>query len=599
MLELEWIGDLDGDAACVAVTDAHSRVLQAQAEEFYLAAHWADLHAGEALADERRRTGRRVLPGMERAKRLGADGTPLVAEFAAMELGALLGMGHVAADHLIRDALNVRHRHPQLWAALAEGRGRVWQARKVAQRCAAAGLDQDQARWVDAQTTPYVASLPWGRFESLVEAKIVEADPDAAEERAKAAAMARFVRTGQSSEYGIKTLIARANAGDVIFFQAMVDRIAQILLQQGDLDSADVRRSKAVGILGNPLRALALLEWGAQQATGGSNANDDAGASDDTAGDDSSDDAGDAGDGSDGGGSDGGGDPEVIGEGDVHPSQNDADDPIPEPHPCPGCGGTGSTTGQLTDQMTGDPTPFTKPSQVDPRKLLPNATLYVHISEEMLRGAEGVARVEGVGPVTRQQVIDFLGHTSVRTVPVLDLASQAPVDGYEVPGRMADAAHLRNPACVSPWASNLSRRKDNDHPVPYLAPDKGGPPGQTGLHNLARLGRFAHRVKTHGRWRLRQTGPGIYEWTSPHGYRFRVDGEGTHPLGKGTNERASAPPEEPVRTDPAGRDGCSRSGRPRRPLTRHVVSVTRVGSGWMETYQAPVTVEVDPSFQRV
>ena len=35
MLELEWIGDLDGDAACVAVTDAHARVLQAQAEEFY------------------------------------------------------------------------------------------------------------------------------------------------------------------------------------------------------------------------------------------------------------------------------------------------------------------------------------------------------------------------------------------------------------------------------------------------------------------------------------------------------------------------------------------------------------------------------------
>ncbi len=186
---------------------------------------------------------------MERAKQVGADGTPLVAEFAAMELGALLGMGHVAADHLVRDALNVRHRHPQLWAALAEGRGRVWQARKVAQSCAAAGLDLDQARWVDAATTPYVASLPWGRFESLVEAKIIEADPQAAEERAKAAAMARFVRTGQSTEYGIKTLIARANAGDVIFFQAMVDRIAQILLLKGDADTADVRRSKAVGIL--------------------------------------------------------------------------------------------------------------------------------------------------------------------------------------------------------------------------------------------------------------------------------------------------------------------------------------------------------------
>ena len=250
--------------------------------------------------------------------------------------------------------------------------------------------------------------------------------------------------------------------------------------------------------------------------------------------------------------------------------------------------------------VTGDPGACVKPPAVDPRKLLPNATLYIHMSEAMLRGEGGVARIEGVGPVTRDQVIEFLGHTNVRALPVLDLAAQAPVDGYEVPQRMDEAAHLRNPACVSPWATHLSRRKDNDHPVPYLPPARGGPPGQTGLHNLARLGRFPHRVKTHGRWRLRQTGPGVYEWTSPHGYRFQVDGSGTHPLGKDpatdrANADASAGAGEPIRTDHANRDSCSR--RPRRPLTRHVVSVVRVGSGWMETYQPPFTIEVDEGFK--
>src|SRR5690606_35828294 len=49
---------------------------------------------------------------------------------------------------------------------------------------------------------------------------------------------------------------------------------AQLLLLQGDSDSADVRRSKAVGILANPLRALALLEWGARQATAASAGSD-------------------------------------------------------------------------------------------------------------------------------------------------------------------------------------------------------------------------------------------------------------------------------------------------------------------------------------
>src|SRR6185503_817385 len=72
--------------------------------------------------------------------------------------------------------------------------------------------------------------------------------------------LSRFVSTGQSDEFGLKTLIVRANAGEVIFFVAMCDRIAQCLLADGDTDPVDVRRSKAVGILAQPALALALLE---------------------------------------------------------------------------------------------------------------------------------------------------------------------------------------------------------------------------------------------------------------------------------------------------------------------------------------------------
>jgi hypothetical protein len=47
--------------------------------------------------------------------------------------------------------------------------------------------------------------------------------------------------------------------------------------------------------------------------------------------------------------------------------------------------------------------------------------------------------------------------------------------------------------------------------------------------------RFGHRVKTHGRgFRLRQPEPGIYLWRTPHGYRFRTDHTGSHPLGRDT-----------------------------------------------------------------
>jgi hypothetical protein len=40
-----------------------------------------------------------------------------------------------------------------------------------ARACVRAGLDQDRAGWVDAQTTPYVTTLPPGRFLALVEAR--------------------------------------------------------------------------------------------------------------------------------------------------------------------------------------------------------------------------------------------------------------------------------------------------------------------------------------------------------------------------------------------------------------------------------------------
>jgi hypothetical protein len=186
---------------------------------------------------------------------------------------------------------------------------------------------------------------------------------------------------------------------------------------------------------------------------------------------------------------------------------------------------------------------FRKP--VDPRRLLPHATLYVHLTDRMLTRPDGggVARVEGVGPATRQQVIDLLGHTNVRVVPVIDLNHQVPVDAYEVPTGLAEALHLLAPACTSPWSANLSRTKDSDHVIPYQDPDQGGPPGQTRLGNLAPLHRFPHRVKTHGNWHLTQLAPGIYQWTSPHGHRYRVDHHGTHPLGKTDHATQKEEPE--------------------------------------------------------
>ncbi len=505
MFDSEWIGDLDAAGACEAVRDTQAELREREWREIALAAHWAVLHSPETLPA---RTGPAV-PGAEGVKQLGGLGTPRVTEFACAELAVLMGTGFISADNLMRDALDLAHRHPHMWATLAAGQGRVWKARKVAKLVHAAGLDLTAARVVDAATTPHVDTLPWASFERLVTAEIIAVDPAAAEDRRRAR-RARAVRgsAGQCDEHGLKTLIARAEAGEVIVFIAMCDRIAQILALQGDTSPAGARRARAIGILAQPATALALLQHHANRTPTHTN---------DT----------DSGTGE-------------TGEPLCDSQQDDPEEPVEEepveeePPPCPTCGnGTGAI-----------------PFPVDPDKLRPKAVLHLRISQEALRARRGVAVLEnhGVGPITVGEAIDLLGHCQVTIRPILDLRDQLPVDTYEIPTAMRQTLRLSRPSSVFPWSQSATHphpgsHTDLDHTTPYLPMHAGGPPGQTRIENLGPMTRFAHRIKTHAPgWRHHQPTPGIYLWRTPHGYWYQVDNTGTRPLGKDPDLTAHAPP---------------------------------------------------------
>ena len=58
------------------------------------------------------------------------------------------------------------------------------------------------------------------------------------------------------------------------------------------------------------------------------------------------------------------------------------------------------------------------------------------------------------------------------------------------------------------------------------------------MSNLGPLGRFGHRLKTHGRWRLKQPEPGTYLWRSPERRYYMVDHTGTHTLPKTLGDAA-------------------------------------------------------------
>ena len=242
--------ELDAAGTLAAAEANEHALITAEARRLQIAAHWADLHPGEGVVESR-------LPGTEHPIRLGGDGTPTVGDFAAAELGCALRMSDGSAARLIGDALDLRHRLPLVWAAGQAGQAPAYQARRDRRRHR--HLSCEQAALVDQQIAPSLGAVSWGRLQTLLEAASYQADPIGAEEQAAAAARERFVRLGRRSEHGLKLIIARATAGDAIWFKATVDRIAEILARQGDTDPVDIRRSKAIGILAQPAHALQLL----------------------------------------------------------------------------------------------------------------------------------------------------------------------------------------------------------------------------------------------------------------------------------------------------------------------------------------------------
>jgi hypothetical protein len=84
------------------------------------------------------------------------------------------------------------------------------------------------------------------------------------------------------------------------------------------------------------------------------------------------------------------------------------------------------------------------------------------------------------------------------------------------------------PADVFPFASNTTREIQIDHTEAY---DEHGPPGQSRIGNYGPMTGFHHRVKTHGRWVVKQPFPGTYLWRDPYGAMYLVDHTGTRRVG--------------------------------------------------------------------
>jgi len=161
----------------------------------------------------------------------------------------------------------------------------------------------------------------------------------------------------------LKLIIARAAAGDAIWFKATIDRIADILNRDGDDDPVEVRRSKAIGILAQPAQALQLLcehqgdEW------------------------------------------DGAAEPAAAAE--AAETEHDAEPAdLAEPADVADAAATAEADENAEPDVVADHQSLRlEPPAFDPDRARPRAVVYVHLSSEALTDGAGVARVEDVGPV--------------------------------------------------------------------------------------------------------------------------------------------------------------------------------------------------------
>ena len=231
----DWIEELDAQMAADALVAVHQEVRAAEAKQFVLAAHWADLHAGHDFADEvtgtparhaaggadprrpQRVCGR--VPGDRGVRRGRAGGADRSVDGGRGAADRRRGGGAAPAPAAVE-------RHPGGARPGVGGRQGGPPVHPGAARRPRRPSGSTPRR------TPYVTTLPPKRFLDLVEAKIIAGRPRGGRGTGAGQGVGAVRARGQTDEDGLRTLVARAHAGDITYVVAVLDRIAVILAER-------------------------------------------------------------------------------------------------------------------------------------------------------------------------------------------------------------------------------------------------------------------------------------------------------------------------------------------------------------------------------
>ena len=229
MLKDAVVEEMSEDAVLDTAAELATAAQRAEVGLLRVAYRWAVLHdpARPGVLDPKVA----VLPGREKARQYGGEGTAPVSEFAAAELGVRIGRTTHAAASLIADAQDLHHRHPVLWARVVAGEVRSSYARFVVTKTRE--LTALEAAWVDAEVAESAdGRIPWTRFEALVVGKVAAAAPELAREKEERARRATFAKIVGRPEHGMASFLIRAPIPVITQLDATIGALAERLRGQ-------------------------------------------------------------------------------------------------------------------------------------------------------------------------------------------------------------------------------------------------------------------------------------------------------------------------------------------------------------------------------
>lgn len=175
-----------------------------------------------------------------------------------------------------------------------------------------------------------------------------------------------------------------------------------------------------------------------------------------------------------------------------------------------------------------DPCPAV-PAVADPTNYLPARTeLRVTMTADTLLGLDdATCELEGFGPITAERARQLALQSAstilrrVFTDPADDSILFLDTGRYRFSGDQREAIRAMHPISTFPGATTPAGCCDLDHLHEYQTgpPGRPDPPGQTMVANAQPLGRWHHRIRTHGGWQVRvdPDDPHTFHWTSPYG----------------------------------------------------------------------------------